>query len=58
MSSLKNAGIEVDPKAAFKALSMMGGEGFESNKDLSDLHEAMRRGEEEENGNGKKGGKK
>lgn len=58
MTSLKNAGIEVDPQAAFKALKMMGGEGFEGNQELSDLHEAMRRGEEEGEGDGKKGGKK
>jgi hypothetical protein len=38
-------GIEVDPKAAFTALKMMGGEGFEGNQELNDLHAAMRRSE-------------
>ncbi|ORY89325.1 hypothetical protein BCR35DRAFT_300460 [Leucosporidium creatinivorum] len=59
MLSLKAAGIEVDPKAAFTALKMMGGEGFEGNQELNDLHNAMRKseggeGEGEGEGKGKK----
>lgn len=55
MASLRSAGIEVDPRNAFKALQMMGGAGFEGTTGLEDLHEAARRSDEEKDG--KKGGK-
>jgi hypothetical protein len=48
MAQLKAAGVEVDPKAAFRALQMFGGEGFEKTNGLDGLHEAMRRGEDGE----------
>jgi hypothetical protein len=40
---------------AFKALQMMGGEGFEGTKGLDSLHDAVRKGEGEEgDGEGRK----
>ncbi|GAA5856752.1 hypothetical protein JCM8547_008822 [Rhodosporidiobolus lusitaniae] len=61
MSSLRTAGIEIDPKQAFQALQMMGGEGFEGFKGgLGGLHEKVRgwggggkKGEGEGEGEGK-----
>ncbi|SCZ88407.1 BZ3500_MvSof-1268-A1-R1_Chr2-1g04390 [Microbotryum saponariae] len=65
MAALRSAGIEVDPKQAFNALQMMGGAGFEDKNSLKDLHEAVRKGEGEDGGDGegkegegKKAGKK
>lgn len=51
MNALRSAGIEVDPKNAFRALQMMGGEGFEGNQELNALHDAMRRGSGDGKGN-------
>ncbi|GAA6021921.1 hypothetical protein JCM11491_004795 [Sporobolomyces phaffii] len=48
MHALKAAGIEIDPKEAFKALQMMGGEGFPgaagASSDLNALHRAVNKG--------------
>lgn len=57
MLALKAAGIEVDPRTAFKALQAMGGDGFEKASGLDGLHAAMRTdgkkgGEGEEGGEG------
>lgn len=58
MSILRSSGIEIDPQAAFKALQMMGGDGFENNQELNALHEAMRKAEgndgEDDGSKGKK----
>ncbi|GAA5820178.1 hypothetical protein JCM11251_005515 [Rhodosporidiobolus azoricus] len=53
MASLKRAGIEIDPRQAFQALSMMGGKGFEGASGLESLHEKVRKGENGE-GEGEK----
>jgi hypothetical protein len=46
MNSLKKAGIEVDPKEAFKALQMMGTGfgGLGSDGDLSGFHRGVNKG--------------
>ncbi|GAA5975913.1 hypothetical protein JCM11641_002836 [Rhodosporidiobolus odoratus] len=55
MAALKSSGVEVDPRQAFQALQMMGGKGFEDIKgDLEDLHEKVRKGEGNEEGEGEK----
>ncbi|GAA6034127.1 hypothetical protein JCM8097_000709 [Rhodosporidiobolus ruineniae] len=55
MAALKSSGIEVDPRQAFQALSMMGGEGFDSVKNgLEGLHEKVRRGDGNGEGEGEK----
>ncbi|GAA5996667.1 uncharacterized protein JCM10292_003123 [Rhodotorula paludigena] len=55
MAALRSAGVEVDPKQAFQALQMMGGEGFEQLKNgLDGYHEKARRGDEGDDEGGKK----
>ncbi|GAA6062966.1 hypothetical protein JCM10212_005725 [Sporobolomyces blumeae] len=57
MAALRGAGIEVNPQEAFKALQMMGGEGFGGRvRDLAGLHERANKGDggEDGEGNGKK----
>ncbi|KAK4056703.1 hypothetical protein OIO90_002255 [Microbotryomycetes sp. JL221] len=58
MRILRESGIEIDPQAAFKALQMMGGQGFEGNMEVNALHEAMRKGEGSDEGDGNDKGKK
>ncbi|KAK4054506.1 hypothetical protein OIV83_001000 [Microbotryomycetes sp. JL201] len=57
MKVLRASGIEVDPQAAFRALQMMGGEGFEGNMEINALHEAMRKAEGDGSDEGDKGKK-
>ncbi|KAM0791326.1 hypothetical protein ACM66B_005796 [Microbotryomycetes sp. NB124-2] len=57
MKVLRDSGVEVDPQAAFRALQMMGGEGFEGNIELNALHEAMRKSEGDGSDDGDKGKK-
>lgn len=57
MTTLRAAGIEFNPTEAFKALSQMGGEGFEAlmGKSLAEYHDKVRKGDGEgEGGDGKK----
>ncbi|BGP24703.1 hypothetical protein Rt10032_c02g1191 [Rhodotorula toruloides] len=56
MTTLRAAGVEFNPAEAFKALSMMGGEGFENlmGKGLDAYHDKVRKGDSEgEGGDGK-----
>ncbi|GAA5915356.1 Dpc13p [Sporobolomyces salmoneus] len=57
MKSLKEAGIEVDPKEAFKALSMMGDETLRSFGEGAKFHEGVNKGGKGEGEDGE-GGKK
>lgn len=47
MRALKDAGINIDPRAAFEALKTMGGEGFEK---LNSLETLIEGGEGRKNG--------
>lgn len=55
MTTLRAAGVEFNPAEAFKALSMMGGEGFDGlmGKGLDAYHDKVRKGEGEGDGEGK-----
>ncbi|BGP32132.1 hypothetical protein JCM10296v2_003912 [Rhodotorula toruloides] len=55
MTTLRAAGVEFNPAEAFKALSMMGGEGFDGlmGKGLDAYHDKVRKGEGEGEGEGK-----
>lgn len=54
MGALRDAGIDVNPREAFKALQTMGGKDFEKVGDLDDYNSG---GFNEGDDEGKKGGK-
>ncbi|GAA5892089.1 hypothetical protein JCM5296_004055 [Sporobolomyces johnsonii] len=45
MAALRGAGIEIDPSQAFRALQMMGGDGFDGTKGVPGLHEMVNKGD-------------